>query len=403
MNYRVNPRLERVSLPPIAEAAGWVADAGSPREQPLLDVAQAVPSYPPAAELAEHIARAATQRESALYTPVPGLPALREALAAHMQEEYGGSIRSEQVVITAGCNQAFCAVMTALAAPGDEVVLPLPYYFNHQMWLELQGIRPVLLPFAPGRQGVPDPQAAAAAINARTRAIVLVTPNNPTGAVYPPEVIAEFYELARRHGIALVLDETYKDFRPATAPPHGLFQDPHWAETCIQLYSFSKSYSLSGYRVGSVIGGRAVLDGVEKILDCIAICAPRIAQSAALFGLRHLAAWRREKAALLHDRMAAFGRLFGGGGYDLVRERGRNDGLRYELVTQGAYFAYVRHPFDDEPAATVARRLATRWGVLCLPGSMFGPDQERYLRFAFANLATEQLPELARRLVLSQP
>ena len=110
--------------------------------------------------------------------------------------------------------------MLALARAGDEVILPVPYYFNHQMWLDMQGIGTRHLPFRADRGGVPDPAEAAAMISPRTRAIVLVSPNNPTGAVFPAEVIGEFYKLARRHDIALILDETYRDFMPTDEAPH---------------------------------------------------------------------------------------------------------------------------------------------------------------------------------------
>ena len=125
--------------------------------------------------------------------------------------------------------------------------------------------------------------AIAARITARTRALVLVTPNNPTGAIYSPAFIKQCFELAKAHGFALVLDETYKDFRddPGT-PPHPLFARPDWQDTLVHLYSFSKVYALPGYRVGSLTAGAMLQAEIAKLLDCITICAPRIGQFAAL-------------------------------------------------------------------------------------------------------------------------
>ena len=390
MAYQVNPVVAPVAPPPIAEAEAWIAGRDFPADKPLMDVAQAVPGYPPADALSRHLAEAVLEPETARYTEIAGLPALRGALAAHMRESYGGEVAPDQVCITAGCNQAFCLAMTALAAPGDEVLLPVPYYFNHQMWLEMQGIRPVHLPFRRDRGGVPDPADAAERMTARSRAIVLVTPNNPTGAVYPPEVLAAFLELARDRGVALVTDETYKDFRASNDPPHGLFADPRWPDSLVQLYSFSKVYSLTGYRTGSIVCGPALMAEVTKIMDCVAICAPRIGQRAALFGLAELAGWREEKRLVMQERVEALRAAFTA-----------ND-LAYELVSIGAYFAYLRHPFAGVPAHRVARRLAQAENLLCLPGGMFGPGQDEYLRFAFANLEAEAMPDLARRLRASQ-
>jgi aspartate/methionine/tyrosine aminotransferase len=386
MSYRMNGLLRAVAEPPIAEAHGWIRGRAFPPEKPLIDVAQAVPGYPPAAALTQHLAALTPRPETARYTEIEGMPALREALARHMSEFYGARIAPAEVAITAGCNQAFCLVMMTLAEAGDEVVLPLPYYFNHQMWLDMLGIRAVHLPFRADRGGVPDPEEAARLIGPRTRAIVLVTPSNPTGAIYPPETIAAFAALARERGLALVLDETYKDFLAEEGPPHRLFAAPGWAGTAIQLYSFSKVYCLTGYRVGAVLAAPSFIAELAKAMDCIAICAPRIGQEAALFGLQELAAWREEKRLLMRARVAALRAAFA------ARDTG------YHLVSAGAYFAYLRHPFAGESAREVARRLAAEENLLCLPGSMFGPGQEDYLRFAFANVAAERMPEIVRRL-----
>lgn len=385
--YPLNARVTAVEAPPIAEVQQWAGEAGGA----VLDTAQAEPAYPPAAGLRRHLAEAMERGETYRYTGILGLPALREALAGHMSECYGGVIAAGQVGITAGCNQAFCLVMAALAAAGDEVILPVPYYFNHQMWLQMQGVHARYLACRADAGHVPDPEAAAALITPRTRAIVLVTPNNPTGAVYPPAVLDRFLDLARERGIALVVDETYKDFLPGAGPPHHLLQAQGWQDNLIQLYSFSKAYCLTGHRVGAVVGSPALLEAVEKVADCVAICAPHPGQLAALYGLQHLEAWREDKRRMMAGRVTA-----------LKDEVFQGADLRYELLSAGAYFAYVRHPFSDQSATAVARRLARDHGVLCLPGAAFGPDQEDCLRVAFANLDTQAMPELRRRLLASQ-
>ncbi len=170
-------------------------------------MAQAVPGYPPPKALTDHLARLVAEPGSHRYTEIEGLPSLRHALAEHMSGFYGAPIGADSVAVTAGCNQAYCLAMQVLCAPGDEVILPQPAYFNHQMWLDGLGIRAVHLPFRPDRKGVPDPEEARRLIGPKTRAIVLVTPNNPTGAVYPASEIRRFYDLARERGIALVADE----------------------------------------------------------------------------------------------------------------------------------------------------------------------------------------------------
>ncbi len=376
--------------PPIAEIAALARGRSFPADKPLLDLAQAVPAWPPADALTRHLADAVREPGTARYTPILGRDDLRDALAESLSDAYGGDVTRERVAITAGCNQAFCLALMALAGPGDEAILAAPSYFNYQMWLEMLGVAPVYLPFRPERGGVPDPADARARITPRTRAIVLVTPNNPTGAIYPPETIHAFHDLAREAGVALLLDETYRDFLPGEAPPHGLFARPGWDETVVHLYSFSKVYSLTGYRVGALVAAERLLAEIAKAADCVAICAPAIAQEAALFGLQHLAAFRADKRRLVLERVARFRAVF------------ERNTLAYEPISAGAFFAYVRHPFAGVPAAAIARRLVEEENVLCLPGSAFGPDQEDYLRFALANIDGDAMAALGDRLEASQ-
>lgn len=390
MHLALNPDVLGAIDPPIAEAHSWIAGRSFPPEKPLLDLAQGVPSYPPAQEISNHVAERAAFFETAQYTEIHGIPELRETLAAHVSERYHGHVAAENMLISAGCNQAFCLAIQALARAGDAVMLPVPYYFNHQMWLEIQGITPIHLPFRHDRAGVPDPEEAASLLTDKTKAIVLVSPSNPTGAVYPPAVFSQFRDLAAQRGIALIVDETYRDFLDdERGPPHNLIKEGGWDETVVQLYSFSKTFSLTGYRVGSVTASARVIDAVAKIMDTVQICTPRISQDAALYGLQHCWPWVAEKRAMLARRESALRDVF------------RQNDLGYELVSAGGYFAYIRHPFEHLSAKEVARSLAEKHNVLCLPGSFFGPGQERFLRFAFANAEESDIAQLATRLKAS--
>ncbi len=387
MSPKPNPFVAGVESPPIAAVRGWIADRDFPPDLPLIDLSQAVPGYPPDRRLTEHLAAEVQRHETAIYTEIEGLAELREELAHHMSGFYGGRIEPGQVCITAGCNQAFVLAAMTLAKTGDKIILPAPYYFNHRMSLDMLGIEASLLPCREQSGLVPEPADAARLIDGRTRAIALVTPNNPTGAIYPPETIGAFFELAERHGIALIIDETYKDFLPpGQEVPHRLFEAAGWSATLVQLYSFSKLYCLTGYRVGSVVASAQFVRQLAKVMDCVSICAPHIGQRAALYGLRNLADWRADKRALMHDRIGSF------------RDAISNGDRGYHVASLGAYFAYVRHPNTNLSSAEVARRLAVEHNLLCLPGTMFGPGQEPYLRFAFANVGARLMPDIAARL-----
>jgi aspartate/methionine/tyrosine aminotransferase len=321
-----------------------------------------------------------------LYGPVLGLPALRSEIAWRSSALCGAEIHPDEVAVTAGCNQAFCTAVMTLAAPGDAVLLPVPWYFNHKMWLDLTGIEAIPLPCGPGM--LPDAQAARALMTPRAKAIVLVTPNNPTGAEYPPALIAEFADLARAHGAALILDETYRDFAASDDRPHDLFTDPAWRDYLVQLYSFSKSFHLTGHRTGTLVASAERLAQAEKILDSMTICAPQLGQKAALWGLRNLGDWvASQRAEILRRRAAAETALAALPGW--------------RVLGCGAYFAYVEHP-HPLPSNELAPLLVRELSLLMLPGTMFAPSGDlaagRQLRIAFANVSVEGLRTLGERL-----
>ncbi|WP_444462719.1 aminotransferase [Rhodobacter capsulatus] len=392
MIHPLNPALGNTFAPPVMEARRWIEGVTFPPERPLINVSQAAPIDPPPLALRQAIAAAALDDPAAhLYGPVLGNGDLRAEVAAQWSVAYGGAIPPAQVAITQGCNQAFCAAVATLAGAGDEVLLPTPWYFNHKMWLDMAGVRAVALPTGPGL--LPDPDHAAALITPATRAIVLVTPNNPGGVEYPAALVRAFADLARRHGLALILDETYRDFDARTGAPHDLFTDPDWDDTLIQLYSFSKAYRLTGHRVGAMIASPARLAEVEKFLDTVAICPGQLGQIAALWGMRKLAQWvAGERAEILARRAAMTAGLAALPGWT--------------TLGCGAYFAYVAHP-SPLPAPDFAKRLVTEASVLLLPGTMFMPATDpagaRQLRIAFANIDTTGIAELMRRLAALTP
>lgn len=267
-----------------------------------------------------------------------------------------------------------------------EVILPTPWYFNHKMWLDMTGVRCV--PLLLDDSLIPDPEQAAALIGTRTRAIVLVSPNNPGGAEYPPEVIRAFHDLARDRGIALIVDETYRDFDSRPGPPHDLFTDPDWGRSFIHLYSFSKAYRLTGHRVGAIVASKARLAEVEKFLDSVTICPNGLGQRAALWGMRNLGQWLAGERAEILDRRAA------------VRD-GFNGLEGWRLLGCGAYFAYAEHPHAIASDA-LAQRLVREAGILMLPGTMFQPDGSangaRQMRIAFANIDRTGIAQMFARL-----
>lgn len=387
MLHPLNPAMAATFAPPVMEARRWIAGVTFPADRPLINVSQAAPVEVPPEGLRRAIAEASLNTpEAHLYGPVLGLGALREEIAVQWSTVYGGEIAAGQVAITQGCNQAFCAVLATLAGAGDEVILPTPWYFNHKMWCDMAGVKAVPLPCGPGL--IPEAEAAARLITERTRALILVSPNNPGGAEYPAETLAAFRDLAREKGLALIVDETYRDFDSRSGRPHDLFADPDWADVFIHLYSFSKAYRLTGHRVGAIVASVERLAEVEKFLDTVAICPGQLGQIGALWGMQNLGQWVAGERAEILARRAA-----------LVEGFATLPGWR--LLGCGAYFAYAEHPYP-EASDVVAKRLVTEAGVLMLPGTMFQPDGnaegKRQMRIAFANVDRAGIAALVDRL-----
>ena len=383
------PRTTTTFPPPVMEARRWLDGVTFTPDRPLINVSQAAPVEPPHPDMRRAMADVALNDDSAhLYGPVLGLPPLCSELAARTARIYGGTVTADQVAITSGCNQAFAAAISALCGEGDEVIIPVPWYFNHKMWLDMAGAKAV--PLKCEGDMMPDPWDAAKLITPRTRAIVLVTPNNPTGIEYPDDLVTAFYDIAKSRGIALIVDETYRDFHAGTDAPHRLFRRPDWDQTLIHLYSFSKAYRLTGHRVGALITSPARLAEAEKFLDTVAICPNQIGQHAALWGMQNLDQWLAGERDEILTRRAA-----------ITQHMPALAAQGWSLLGLGGYFAYMRHPFALS-SADLAPVLVREAAVLCLPGTMFYPPEntagQTELRIAFANLDAAGIAELFARL-----
>ncbi|MEK9621592.1 MAG: aminotransferase [Alphaproteobacteria bacterium] len=380
-----NPAITRLTAPPVSVVLDWRASYDGSKGA-LIDMSQAVPGYPAHPDMLQALADAAATPDAARYGRVEGDDGLRDAYATHLSTLYDAPIAPEQTHITSGCNQAFVAAALAVAGRGEEILMMRPCYFNHESALGMLGIDIAYVDCHSENGMRPLPADIDAAIGPKTRALALVSPNNPCGTIYPADLLDEIFQLCKRRGIWLILDETYRDFLPLNSDrPHRLFGHEGWQDTLIQLYSFSKSYCMPGHRLGAVTGGKALVDELAKIIDNIQICAPRTPQIAVAPMLTQLADWRQDNRERIAARSDLFSKVIAG-----------MEG--WTLLSTGAYFGYVKHPFTGTPSIEVAQRMAREVGVLTIPGTFFGDGQEDYLRFAFANAGRDVIAELPDRL-----
>jgi aspartate/methionine/tyrosine aminotransferase len=379
-----SPNIRSVHFPPISEVKGWLATRPD-NDLELIDLCQAVPDYPPASELTAHLATLLDDPLTSKYSPDEGLPEVLEAVCKAYRRKYGAQIEPGNLCLTIGASQAFWLAIVALCQSGDEIVLQAPYYFDHAMALEMLGIRSVHAPFDEASGGLPSPTIIESLITDRTRAILLVTPSNPTGAITPPETLQKLYHLAQRRNIALILDETYNEFITGGTRPHNLFSQSGWCEYFVQITSFGKTFALTGYRAGMLAASKEFIRHALKAQDTMAICQPRITQHAIRFGLEHLDAWVAANREMMTRR------------HDLFRAEFLKPGNPFLLAASGAFFAWVRHPWQELTGRQAAKLLLEKSAILCLPGEVFGPALEGYLRLAFGNIREESIPDAVER------
>lgn len=351
----------------------------------VVNLGQAVPGWGPPQSAVTAAAEALRDGETHLYSADAGLPELREALAAKLKATHGSDVSADEIIITAGGNQAFMlAAMTAIDA-GDEVLLPSPLFINHQMTIEAIGAVPVEAPLSDEHGFRPRWSDLAPHVTAKTRAVVVCSPSNPTGAVIDPAELERIAgELAARR-IALICDETYHRLVYACATHRSAASLPGWRDRAIVCGTFSKSFGMTGWRVGYMLAAAGVCEQAIKIQDAMIICAPVIAQRAVLAAIEHDWDYPLRFVPELEERRAT-----------LARGLREIPGWRW-TESKGGMFAFVRVEGCRDSAALAARAL-DRTHVVMIPGSMFGRAGEGHLRLAYGVATTGQLADACRRL-----
>ena len=372
-------RAERVQMPIIPTVAGWIAETPG-----TISLGQGVVHYgpPPAAlrEIPVFLRNAAHHK----YVPDAGLPALRKAFEEKLRAENGIDARFERrIFVTAGANQGFLNALLCLCDPGDEVILLSPYYFNHEMAVRLAGCRAVCVPT--DRNYQPRLAAIEAAMTARTRAVVTVSPNNPAGVVYPPDALRAINRLCAARGIYHISDEAYEYFTYDGATHYS--PGSSGVEHTISLFSMSKSYGMASWRVGFLVVPEHLFDDMMKIQDTVIICAPAVSQAVALGALaagRSFCLRRLPAIARVRERMlAAFSRI---------------PDLLTVPPSRGAFYFLVKvRTFMDD--LTLAERLIREHRVAVIPGGTFGIGKGCSLRISYGNLPSEAALEGTRRLI----
>jgi len=354
-----------------------------------ISLGQGVVWYPPPPEAFEQITTFLADPSLHKYQAVHGIPSLLAEIEQKLRAENGIEVgKGSRIVVTAGGNMAFVNALLAIADAGDEVILQTPYYFNHEMAITMANCHVVLAPTDANYQL--QPKRIAEAITDRTRAVVTISPNNPTGAVYPEAVLREVNELCRQRGVYHIHDEAYEYFTYGAkhfSPGSIAGSQQH----TISLYSLSKAYGFASWRIGYMVIPDHLFDAVNKIQDTILICPPVVSQFAAVGAMQVGAAYCRQRVAQLAEvRQLVLGEL------EPIKD------VCVAPPADGALYFFLKLDTDMRPLALV-ERLVKEHGVAAIPGSAFGManggEEGCYLRISYGALQRETVATGAGRLV----
>ena len=351
-----------------------------------ISLGQGVVNYAPPEKSREYIERFYSDPGNHKYQMVDGIPELVELIAEKSKNENQIDLSDERrIVVTAGGNMAFLNAILAIADPDDEIIHLVPYYFNHEMAVTIAGCKPVCVATDDSYQ--PRIEAIEAAINERTRGIVTISPNNPTGVVYPEATIQKISAICRRYGIYHIHDEAYEYFTYDGERHYSPASDPSTANYTISLFSLSKAYAFASWRIGWMIIPTELFENIRKIQDTNLICPPVISQWAAAGALaagrsycdNHISALASVRSMVLSKLEALSD----------IAEGPRATGAFYVLLR-------LRTSMSD---MEVVERLIREYRVAAIPGSTFGIEEGCYLRIAYGALDEASVEDGIQRLV----
>jgi aspartate/methionine/tyrosine aminotransferase len=378
---RFQTRMDAVQAPIVPIIGGII------RQVPgTISLGQGVVHYGPPQAALDAVRDALTDASTHEYQDGAGLPALVEQLAIKLRAENGIDVsRGSRIMVTAGANMAFMHAVLAITAPGDEIILNVPFYFNHEMAIEMAGCTAVRVATDACYQ--PRLDALRAAITDRTRAIVTVTPNNPSGAVFSEASLRAINALCAERGIYHFADEVYEYFTYGSARHVSSGAFPGAEAHTIAMYSLSKAYGFAGWRIGYMTYPEPLAAAMAKVQDTILVCPPVASQVAAIAALEVGRAYCEP-----HVRELASIR-------DIVfTELSALAPLASVPAADGAFYALLKVNTDRDPM-TIAERLIREHKVAVIPGPAFGMTDGCYFRVAYGALQKETVAEGIGRLV----
>jgi aminotransferase len=380
---RIPERVRAIELPQF-DVLNDVAASWRARGADVITLGQALPGFAPPPVAIEALRRSLDDPSSHVYSSDAGILELRSALASWLAP-LGASVDPErELIITAGGNQAFQLALTTLVEPGDEVVLAAPYFLNHEMAVRSIGALPIEAAVPASRRFAPTWDDLAPHVGLRTRAVVLVSPSNPTGAVVKRQDLQRIVSACAERAIVVFVDETYMRFVYDTEPATAISL-PDWTANVVVIGSFSKAFAITGWRCGYLIAARAVIDDAMKIQDCMLICAPVPVQRAVTTVLDSGIDYPRQWLPELKARR------------DFLLSRFAESPALAAVPPDGGFFVMVNVRGCTDSRA-FAMDLIEKQQVVVIPGRFFGKSGEGYVRVSYGAASIDRLREACDRI-----
>ncbi len=377
-------RMMQVSPPPLHELHARARELAAGGAD-IVSLGQGIPAFAPAPIIEQAIRNAFKGETMHKYSQDEGIQELRYELAQKLSSH--NNIQADpdnEIIITSGANQAFMAALLTVTEPGDHILLPAPYFVNHEMAVRICGRVPIEVPLSEEDGFQIRLDALVPYVDAKTRALVIVSPNNPTGAVYGKEEVIECASFMANRGIFTISDETYEFFVHDGALHFSIGSIPQLSQHVITIGSFSKTFAITGWRLGYLVSSREVWTQAIKAHNAMILCAPVPAQLAVLAVLKSYSDFVADKLRTLQE-----GRTY------LRNELRAIPHLSWH-PTDGAFFALARVDLDESVDAIAADILETAH-LLVVPGTTFGRYGEGYLRLSYA-MDIESLKKALNRL-----
>ncbi|BAZ41918.1 aspartate aminotransferase [Calothrix sp. NIES-4101] len=351
-----------------------------------ISLGQGVVSYSPPPEAIACLSQFFAEDSNNLYKQVEGIPQLLTAIKAKLSSFNAIEINQDNcIVVTAGSNMAYVNTVLAITSPGDEIILNTPYYFNHEMAIRMAGCHPVLVETDENYQL--NLNAIASAITTKTRAIVTISPNNPTGTVYSQTSLQAVNQICREKNIYHISDEAYEYFTYDNIKHTSPASFPYSRKHTISLFSLSKAYGFASWRIGYMVIPADLLVSIKKVQDTILICPPVICQYAALGALQAKPDYLKHNLHTLSQvRQSALESL------QELKD------ICTIAPANGAFYFFLKVDTDID-TFTVAERLIKEYQVAVIPGTTFGMHQGCYLRVAYGALQQDTAKTGINRLI----